>query len=201
MLIVGTGGRMVRDRIGGNSGGTGKWKRMIIYSWHGRPDREFTGKMPVPRYESFCVPTWLRASQAAPQPWSHSSFECAAASEAAGVDALGYHIFNADKALLQAEQYRGIIRRVSPFISRILVSRITDIGTLETVLNVANFDGIQIQADIPRQLLHALRSARPTLRIIKTLWMGRDEQAITWIMHTAGLPNAGRSWLMSSRIE
>jgi len=23
----------------------------------------------------------------------------------------------------------------------------------------------------------------------------------TWIMHTAGLPNAGRAWLMSSRIE
>jgi hypothetical protein len=23
----------------------------------------------------------------------------------------------------------------------------------------------------------------------------------TWIMHTAGLPNAGRAWLISSRIE
>jgi hypothetical protein len=27
------------------------------------------------------------------------------------------------------------------------------------------------------------------------------EDGKTWIMHTAGLPNAGRAWLMLSRIE
>lgn len=67
------------------------------------------------------------------------------------------------------DQCKGIVEKLPPFISKVLVTHLMDPSEIVSVAKFTGVDTVQLHEDLPTERLIPLRLAMPWLRLIKAL--------------------------------
>ncbi len=105
----------------------------------------------------------------------------AAMSVKAGADALGFLVGITHQAedRITAERCRELILTLPPFVSRVMVTHLTDPAELEEKVKFTLADTLQLHEELPVKTIAALRERLPYLKIIKAVHVaGSREECI-----------------------